>query len=135
MPARPFCQAPCPQSIFCSTPANRATSVTASSLAPLWSVIASSFRALDGNTYFLFEPFAGEPEPSRGRNVRLDSVSSSFFRESSSVARGAGFMAGRSLSHTRFRTDCMSFTPLVMAMTASCSGITMQYCPNAPSPR
>ena len=44
-------------------------------------------------------------------------------------------MAGRSLSQTRFRTACMSFTPLVMAMTASCSGITMQNCPNAPSPR
>ena len=44
-------------------------------------------------------------------------------------------MAGSSLSHTRFRMACMSFTPLVMATTASWSGITMQYWPNAPSPR
>ena len=29
----------------------------------------------------------------------------------------------------------MSRTPLVIAMTASCSGITMQYWPKAPSPR
>jgi hypothetical protein len=29
----------------------------------------------------------------------------------------------------------MSFTPLVMTSTASCSGMTTQYWPNAPSPR
>jgi len=29
----------------------------------------------------------------------------------------------------------MSFTPLVMTITASCSGSTTQNWPNAPSPR
>ncbi len=52
-----------------------------------------------------------------------------------SAGRGAAFISGRRCSHTRFRTACMSRTPLVIAMTASCSGITMQYWPKAPSPR
>ena len=41
-----------------------------------------------------------------------------------SVGRAAGPIAGSSLSQTRFSTACMSRVPLVIATTASCSGIT-----------
>ena len=50
-------------------------------------------------------------------------------------ASGEAFISGRSLSHTRFITACMSRTPLVIATTASYCGRTSMYCPNAPSPR
>jgi hypothetical protein len=81
------------------------------------------------------DTFAGAPPPSGVRSDNPFTVSSSFFRAWSSGASGDDFMAGSSLSQTMFRTDCMSFTLLVMTITASCSGSTMQYCPNAPSPR
>ncbi len=43
--------------------------------------------------------------------------------------------AGSSFSQTRFITPCMLRVPLVIAMTVSWSGSTMQNWPCAPSPR
>jgi len=65
-------------------------------------------------------------------------LASAFFRFDSSVlfAGKEDFsIAGRNFSQIRFNTPCMSRVPLVIEITASCSGITMQYWPKAPSPR
>src|SRR6185369_14016396 len=67
--------------------------------------------------------------------VRPASRLSSCFRAVVFSGNLLSFIAGRSLSHTRFITFCMSRTPLVIATTVSSSGITIQYWPNAPSPR
>jgi hypothetical protein len=57
------------------------------------------------------------------------------WRALTSAGSAFGFMPARMWSHTRFMIAPMSRVPEVMATTASCSGITMQYWPNAPSPR
>ena len=52
-----------------------------------------------------------------------------------SSGRGFGPNAGRRWSHTRLISCCMSRRPAWMETTASCSGMTMVYCPDAPSAR
>src|SRR6185369_5114573 len=74
-------------------------------------------------------------EPAGILTFRLVSRASSWRRAAGFSGRRPGFIAGSSLSQTRFMTCCMLRTPLVIATTASSSGITMQNWPNAPSPR
>ena len=62
---RCFCHAPRPQTILCSMPSKRATSVTERSSSPFSSLIASSLRSLSGNTNFLPNSF----QPVANRNI------------------------------------------------------------------
>src|SRR5262249_16964788 len=131
-----FAQAPSPIGVRFSPADVRTTSAGDSEFRS--SFTAWIPRSFVGNSYHFPDTRAAagaEGLPAGILTARLASLACSAFRAAGSSRRGLAFIAGSSLSHTRFITDCMLRTPLVIATTASCSGITMQYWPKAPSPR
>src|ERR1044071_8978661 len=94
-----------------------------------------SFSANSNHFPETLEEIGDDAEPLGNLIFSAASRASSWRRAAGFSGRRPGFIAGRSLSQTRFMTCCMLRTPLVIATTASSSGITIQYCPNAPSPR
>src|SRR5262245_20013212 len=83
-------------------------------------------RSLSFSSNHFPESFAesGDDEKPVGNlTASPDNRLSSCLRAAAFSGKRPGFIKGKSLSHTRFITFCMSRTPLVIATTASSSGI------------
>jgi hypothetical protein len=134
---RAFFQVPRPSGTRCSPASVRRTTAVGPSL-PKTSETASIFWSLAAKVYVRPETLAasgaGLRSGTTGRE-RAASLWPSLVRAASSAGSDPACMAGSRTSQARLMTPAMSRVPLVMASTTSCSGITMQNWPKAPSPR